>query len=106
MVLKTNISDLPRINLENNCQPSIKLLVLNQSLPRGASHCSRQVEWTLGKVSLRRHRGRSPLKFTNYVVCIILEKKGLGFHSCLGDIVYTSKTLHAIIQKKCCHVGI
>jgi hypothetical protein len=52
---------------------------------RGTSHYGHRVERTLDKLS-SRGQGRSPLKYTNYRFCIILDRKvclleeSLGFH--------------------------
>jgi hypothetical protein len=67
------------------------------------------VERTSGKFS-SQGQGRGLLKYTNYGVCISLEKKlclleSLGFHKYCGQTFFHQTNFWHQTHKKCCHVG-
>jgi hypothetical protein len=78
---------------------------------RGTLHYNHWVKRTLDKLSLKR-QGRSPLKYTNYGVCISVEKKFVHLRkvwvsiNIVDKLCSTEQTLGAKTYKKCYHVGI
>jgi hypothetical protein len=78
---------------------------------RGTLHYNHWVKRTLDKLSLKR-QGRSPLKYTNYGVCISVEKKFVHLRkvwvsiNIVDKLCSTEQTLGAKTYKKCHHVGI
>jgi hypothetical protein len=72
---------------------------------RDTSHYGNGVERNLDKFP-SRGQGRSPLKYTNYGVCISLKRKVWIFVNIVDKFSSIIQTLGSKTHKKCCHIGI